>query len=111
MHVRLVIAGGRDFIGTENDFEHISDLCIKYCVTEIVSGCARGADQFGENCAARLNIPVKYFPADWEKHGKSAGYIRNHEMAVYTNLVHLFPGERGTKMMLDLSLKLGKKLI
>ena len=108
---KLVIAGGRDFIGTEKDFEHIADLCKKYLITEIVSGCARGADWFGERCADRLSLPIKRFPANWDRHGKSAGYIRNEQMARYTDYVHLFPGGRGTKMMLELTLKYNKKLI
>ncbi|MDA3886132.1 MAG: SLOG family protein [Candidatus Delongbacteria bacterium] len=107
----LVIAGGREFVGTEEDFKLISKLCIRYNITEIVSGRARGADQFGEICAERLGLPVKYFPADWNRHGKSAGYIRNAEMARYTDYVHCFPGGKGTQHMINLTIKYSKILI
>lgn len=30
--------------------------------------------------AEELNIPFKPFPANWTKHGKAAGPIRNREM-------------------------------
>lgn len=124
---KLVIAGGRDFIGTEDDFHHIDDLCDYYEITEIVSGKAKGADLFGEECANRLNIPVKPFPADWDnleapgaiirytKYGKpynaKAGTDRNEQMAIYTDYVHLFPGGSGTKSMHDLAIKYHKPLI
>ena len=45
------------------------------------------------------------FPADWERHGKAAGYIRNREMAQNADaLVAFWDGEsRGTKSMIDLA--------
>ena len=43
--------------------------------------------------------------ADWEKHGKSAGYKRNQEMAnVSTHLIAFWDGKsRGTKHMIDIA--------
>ena len=31
----------------------------------------QGADELGEQYAEDNNIPIKRFPADWKKHGKS----------------------------------------
>ena len=108
---KLVIAGGRDFVGTIEDAELIADLCDTYEITEIVSGCAKGADRFGEECAKILGLPVKLFPADWNKYGKSAGYRRNEQMAIYTDFVHTFPGGSGTQHMRDIAIKYNKPLI
>jgi hypothetical protein len=46
----------------------------------LISGCARGADQMAEEAALAFGWEVEHHPADWAKHGKRAGYIRNQEM-------------------------------
>lgn len=71
----------------------------------IVCGTARGADRLGEKYAKENGFHVAYFPADWERHGKAAGYIRNREMAQNADaLVAFWDGEsRGTKSMIDLA--------
>lgn len=106
--MKLIIAGGRDF----DDYDLLKDridfrLNGDYTNLEIVSGTARGADRLGERYAKENNIPIKRFPADWDKYGKSAGYIRNEQMAKYgTMLVAFWDGEsRGTKHMIDLAKK------
>lgn len=54
------------------------------------------------------------FPADWDQHGKRAGYIRNQQMLDEgkPDLVVAFrsPGEsRGTDMMIDIARRAGVK--
>lgn len=72
-------------------------------LTEVVSGTARGIDRLGELWAERRGIPVKRFPADWNKHGKAAGFIRNREMAIYGDgALVLWDGKsRGSKNMYE----------
>ena len=72
-------------------------------ITEIVSGAAKGVDTSGELLAPFLNVPVKRFPADWERHGKHAGYLRNIEMADYADaLIAVWDGaSKGTKHMIE----------
>lgn len=41
---------------------------------------ARGADCLGGAAAARLGIPVRRFPADWDRLGRAAGPRRNRRM-------------------------------
>lgn len=50
------------------------------------------------------------FPADWEKYGRKAGYLRNDQMARYTDVaIILWDGQsRGTKHMIDLMMKYDK---
>jgi hypothetical protein len=73
-------------------------------VTEIVSGGARGVDRLGERYARKRGLPCKVFPAQWAKYGKSAGPIRNAEMAKYTDYgVAVWDGvSRGTANMIKL---------
>ena len=78
---------------------------------EIVSGTAKGADQLGEKYAKEKGYPVKQFPADWSK-GKSAGYVRNEEMAKYADaLIAFWNGlSKGTGHMIDLAKKYKLKI-
>lgn len=98
--MKVIIAGSR----------HINDMSAlrraielsKFDITEIVSGGASGVDTLGEIYAAEKGIPVKRFPADWDKHGRSAGPIRNGEMAEYADaLIAVWHGaSRGTANMI-----------
>ena len=97
--MKTVIAGGRDYIFSQDDHERLDRIHKKIGITEVVSGCARGADTGGEIWARINDIPIKRFPADWVNHGKSAGHIRNSEMAKYADVVVLFPGGNGTNGM------------
>lgn len=114
--VKVIVAGGRDF----DDYWGLSYECRKILEfgrsggqaesnTEIVSGKARGADRLGERFAEQYKIPIKEFPADWDNLGKSAGYIRNKEMAQYADmLIAFWDGQsKGTKHMIDLAIEHG----
>ena len=71
----------------------------------IISGTANGADKLGERYAGDRSCKVERFPADWDRHGKSAGYKRNVQMAENADaLVALWDGKsRGTRHMLDIA--------
>ena len=52
----------------------------------ISGGCKRGADGFAEILVDELKvagrtIDKQIFPADWKKHGRAAGFIRNTDIA------------------------------
>ena len=102
--MRLIIAGGRSYRLSEIDTKHLDDL---EGVTEVVSGGAAGVDRDGEAWAERRGIPVRRFPADWKRHGKAAGPVRNRAMAAYADAVALFPGKRGTESMFEEARKAG----
>lgn len=85
---RIIIAGGRDFVFIsmleESLDEYIEKLSedAKRRIT-IISGGAVGADTLGERYAKERGYSLIQFPANWDKYGKRAGYIRNAEMAKY----------------------------
>lgn len=105
---RIIIAGSRSCPESSPELEEQIEAILKQykrSSVEIVDGTARGADRLGYNIAQKWNLPVKRFPADWEKEGKRAGYLRNKKMAQYgTELIALWDGySRGTFMMIQLA--------
>ena len=112
---KVIIAGGRDF----DDYLSLDDFVCR-CLGEIpggfqdmdiqiISGGAKGADSLGERFAKDENIPLIKFPANWNKHGKAAGPIRNKQMAETGDILIAFwdGNSRGTKNMIDLALEYG----
>lgn len=68
----------------------------------IISGGARGADQLGEVFAIENAYKLKVMEADWKKHGRKAGMLRNEEMEkVADALIAIWDGRSvGTKNMI-----------
>lgn len=112
MTVKVIIAGGRDFNNKALLEKKMSFYFQNIEINEVVCGCAKGADTLGRDWAEDKDIPVELFPADWDKHGKAAGYIRNKQMAEYaTHLIAFWDGEsRGTKHMIDLAKEYGLEI-
>lgn len=112
---RVIVAGGRDF----NNYALLRDkldYALRNKVSEgitIVSGAAKGADILGEKYAKERGYEIDSHPAKWDEFGKSAGYIRNKEMAQNADaLMAFWDGKsRGTKHMIDLANKQGLKVI
>ena len=104
-NMKTIIAGGRDFIPTSKHKEGLLKKLKELGTTEVVCGMAVGADMFGYGIAKELGIPVKEFPANWNAFGRSAGPIRNEEMARYADACILFPGGTGTANMKANALK------
>jgi hypothetical protein len=109
--MRVIVAGGRNFHNYQllkYKLRKIFDGR-KPSEIEIVSGGAEGADKLGEQFAKEHGCPVRRFDADWEKYGKSAGYIRNEEMAEYATHCVCFWDKRskGTGHMIEIARRHG----
>ena len=83
--VRILITGSRDW----NNYPLIDDTLRDWLFNNwsyigratLVSGaCPRGADAMAEYAGERLGFFIERHPADWAKHGRQGGYIRNAEM-------------------------------
>lgn len=110
--MKVIIAGSR----TITDYDLICRMCDRILSEqtdiEIVSGTARGVDKLGERYAKERDYILHKFPADWDKYGKGAGYLRNEEMAKYADaLIAFWDGSsKGTKNMIDLANRYGLKI-
>lgn len=90
--MRVIIAGSRTFGPRRAEVLEAIDACDQLGtirITEVISGCAQGVDKIGEEWAIDHGIHIRRFPADWDTHGKSAGPIRNREMARHAEAVIL----------------------
>ena len=106
MMKKLIIAGGRDFHNAELLHNAISELGTTGQLdpqAELVCGMARGADMLGYHFFKECGNTILEYPADWAKHPRAAGYIRNEEMAkVADGLLAFWDGKsKGTKHMID----------
>lgn len=103
--MRVIVCGGRDYDDQRTVRAVISALNDE---TIVIHGGAKGADRLAEYEAARLGLDVERYPADWAKHGKAAGPIRNQAMLnAGADLVIAFPGGRGTAHMASIARKAG----
>ena len=106
---RVLVCGSRNF----NDYgllaakldevrDRLGDVPMR-----VVSGAARGADSLAAKWAQQRGVPCDEYPADWDRHGKSAGYRRNEQMLTEgdPHIVVAFPqGEsRGTRQMMRIA--------
>ena len=108
--MRTIIAGSREGVTYEDVIQAVK-LC-GWLPTTVICGGARGADTLGKKWAESMNVPIEYFPADWNKFGRSAGPIRNSLMAQNSEaLIALWDGfSRGTKNMIELAAKNGLRI-
>ncbi|RTL04179.1 DUF2493 domain-containing protein [Candidatus Dependentiae bacterium] len=112
--MNLIIAGGRDFDDYYllcQSLDHLLKNTDRSMIT-VFSGQAKGADYLGERWAKAQSprIPIRWFPANWDKHGKKAGILRNQEMldAGATHLIAFWDGKsRGTNDMITRAKRAG----
>ena len=101
--MKVIIAGSRQI----NDYQVVVDAIndASFAITQVVCGMARGVDKLGERWAIENNIPVKRFPANWAKYGRSAGFRRNEQMVEYADaLIAIWDGySRGTAHTINLA--------
>ena len=122
--IKLLVCGGRDF----NDQRYVSQKLDQVCQERgwwgeygpisspvplcLIHGGARGADMCADYWGTADYLVIQVFPANWDKYGKAAGYIRNKEMLdQHPDLVVAFPGGKGTAMMVDIATKAGVEVV
>ena len=116
--LKLAVVGSRSCNNVGIIFEYLCIICSPFQSkedvydVEIVSGGAKGADTIAEKFALINRIPTKIFLPDWDKHGKSAGFLRNKDIVDYSDMVLAFWDQKskGTKHTIDLALKAGKSV-
>lgn len=110
---RVLVCGGRDFSDWSRLVDVLDDLHANRDFTTLIEGGAKGADTMAYSWAGANKVEVLTFPADWERHGRGAGPIRNRQMLEEgrPDLVVAFPGGRGTASMVSLATDAGVEVI
>jgi YspA, cpYpsA-related SLOG family len=108
--MKTIICGSRHF--DEYALLEKRMMAVPWQITEVVSGCAKGADTLGEKWAEGQKLPVKKFPAEWDVFGDAAGPLRNKRMAEYAEacVAFLYEDSRGTKDMIKQAMAKGLRV-
>ena len=107
--MKTIIAGSRGFCDILSGWSFINSVHEHQPITEVVCGMAKGVDTHGKLWAKDKGIPVKEFPANWNKYGKAAGPIRNKQMAEYADAaLVIHNGSKGSLNMINQMKKVGK---
>jgi len=72
---------------------------------------AKGADSLALEIHKHYDVKLEKYPADWDRYGKRAGFIRNQQMLVEGKpdivLAYWDGSSKGTKHMIDIALSQG----
>lgn len=104
--MKVLVTGDREW----TDEAAIERAFDRFQPTELIEGGCRGLDLLARKVAERRGIPVTEVPAQWDRHGKGAGPIRNGEMLnlkpdVVLAFHNNFKNSKGTKNCVDQALK------
>jgi YspA, cpYpsA-related SLOG family len=112
--MRVLVCGGRDFSDADLLCRELDCIHAHTPISGIIEGGAAGADDLAAKWSAKTGLPqgVRFY-ADWAKHGRAAGPIRNQRMLDEgkPDLVVAFPGGRGTADMVRRAKKAGVEVL
>lgn len=97
--MKVLVCGSRSWSDYDAIYRALRDLVDERGQFVVIHGAARGADRLAGAAAARLGLEVIEYPAQWERYGRRAGFVRNEQMlAQAPDLVVAFHegGSRGT---------------
>lgn len=115
--LRILVTGSRNWASRRAIIDAL-DFAMGDCppgdVTVVHGACPTGADRIADEIARKWGAVVERHPADWDRHGRRAAFLRNKEMVDRGADVCLaFPqGEStGTRMTMKLAEAAGIPLV
>ena len=111
--IRVLVCGGRHFNDALTLGSWLGGIHKQQGISLLIEGGAPGADFMARKFAEWQGIPTKTFEADWDRHGRAAGPIRNKQMLDEgkPDLVVAFEGGKGTKDMVSQAVEAGVRVI
>ena len=105
--MRIAIVGSREYPNLAEVRDYVMSLPDD---TVVITGGARGVDQMAEDTARARGLKVVVHRAEWDKHGKAAGPIRNRLVVEDCDRLVAFWDEvtPGTKNAISQASKAGK---
>lgn len=113
---KIAVVGSRSYDNKKEFFAIMSRLVSSFDESqklEIVSGGAKGADFFAREFALANEIPITEILPDWDRHGKSAGFVRNREIWEEADFGIAFwdGASKGTAHSFELAKQLEKTIV
>lgn len=113
--LRILVTGSRTFDDVETIRAALAVAAYgRYPVVVVHGACPSGADAIAadlvRHMAEYLDITEERHPADWKRHGRRAGFIRNAEMVELgadVCLAFIRDGSRGATHTADLAERAG----
>jgi hypothetical protein len=100
--MRVIVCGGRDYNDVRTVWHVLGSLDPN---TTLVHGaCRTGLDALADAfwTSHHPTTEPERHPADWDRHGRAAGPMRNTDMAAKGATICIaFPGGRGTENMVE----------
>lgn len=111
--MRVLVCGGRNFNDALTLGSWLGGIHKDHGIDLLIEGGAAGADYMARKFAEWVGIPVRTYPADWDRHGRAAGPIRNKQMLDEgkPDLVVAFPGGNGTQNMVEQATAAGVRVL
>jgi predicted Rossmann-fold nucleotide-binding protein len=100
---KLLVCGGREYGDTAALYAALDAVHKLHPeLKTVIHGAARGADSLAAKWASERGLTHEPHPADWNKHPKAAGIIRNQKMLERASpqAAVAFPGGNGTLDMI-----------
>lgn len=114
--MRILITGSRDWTDSDVIRNALASFTLDTSeeITVVHGDCPTGADSIAAKIASENGFNVEAHPADWARHGKSAGPIRNQEMVdLGADICLAFPkgDSRGTRGCMKFAKAAGIKVV
>lgn len=116
--MRILITGSREWTDKEKILKEVEKAANDYYqddITIVHGACPTGADKIADELNyfddyPEVQITIERHPANWNKHGKGAGPIRNQKMVnlgADICLAFICPNSKGTKDCIERAWKAG----
>lgn len=105
--MKVLVTGSRDWPDPQVVHNALTDLAPDLVIH---GGCPTGADAHAEAYCMTTDTEQDVHPADWGRHGRRAGYLRNQDMVdERPDIVYAFikDDSKGASMTVDLARKAG----
>jgi hypothetical protein len=101
--MNVLVCGGRDYADWQMVINTLANIRRTRGIRVLMHGGAPGADALADRWGRLANVAMEVYKADWKKHGRAAGPLRNERMLKTgkPDLVVAFPGGRGTADMVS----------
>lgn len=108
---RVLVTGSRTWTDRKTIEDVLFHIKNQFGKFTLVSGaCPTGADHIAEEIASEMGLEVERHPADWKRHGRGAGFVRNAEMVnlgADLCIAFILNESKGATMTADLAHKKG----